>query len=84
MPSNPEDLKKALKAFKKRLKLTRLDEDSRLGHGPLSGTGRSEILAITPPGGFPREIWDELVNQGLLRRSGYGLYELVQKRMHED
>lgn len=79
MPANPEDLKRALKAFKKRLKLTRLDEDSRLGHGPLSGTGKSQIIAIPPPNGFALEIWQELVAQGHLRSSGYGLYELVEK-----
>jgi hypothetical protein len=84
MSATPEELKKALKAFKKRLKLTRLDEDSRLGHGPLSGTGRSQILAIQPPGGFPREIWDELAAQGFLRRSGYGLYELVEHLRREE
>lgn len=79
MPASPEELKRALKAFKKRLKLTRLDEDSRLGHGPLSGTGRSQILAIPPPAGFAPEVWQELVAQGHLRSSGYGLYELADK-----
>ena len=33
MPSSQDDLKKAYKAFKKRLKLTKLDDDSRIGHG---------------------------------------------------
>jgi hypothetical protein len=80
MPVNPEDLKRALKAFKKRLKLTRLDNDSRLGHGALTGAGKSEILAIQPPTGFPREVWEELVNQGHLRSAGYGLYELAGER----
>src|SRR5215207_1476708 len=37
MPATEEELKKALKAFKKRLKLTQLEEDSRLGHSPLTG-----------------------------------------------
>ena len=31
----PEVLKRAMKAFKKRLKLTSLDDDSRLGRGPV-------------------------------------------------
>jgi len=34
---DPEQLRKAMKAFKKRLKLTRLDDESSLGHGPMSG-----------------------------------------------
>ena len=41
-------LKNALKAFKKRLKLTRLDEESRLGHGAMSSDGESGIVAIPP------------------------------------
>jgi hypothetical protein len=75
-----EELKKAYQAFKKRLKLTRLDNDSRLGRGPMSGTGRDQIMAIQPPGGFPPEVWDELVAQGKLRRSGHGLYEIAEGR----
>ena len=35
----PEQLKLAYKAFKKRLKLTRLDSESKLGVGPLSSGG---------------------------------------------
>ena len=78
MASSPEDLKKAYNAFKKRLKLTRLDNDSRLGHGPMTSHGHDQILAIQPPGGFPPGIWDELVAAGKLRPSGHGLYELAQ------
>jgi hypothetical protein len=72
----PEVLKSALKAFKKRLKLTALDDDSRLGHGPFSG-GATGVFAIQPPGQFPREVWQELCRQGKLRDSGHGLYELA-------
>jgi hypothetical protein len=80
MPVDPEELKRAFKAFKKRLKLTRLDNDSRLGRGPLSGTGKSEIVAIQPPTGFTREVWEELVVQGHLRNAGYGMYEIAERR----
>ena len=69
-------LKNALKAFKKRLKLTRLDDESRLGHGAMSIGGQSGIVAIAPPAQYPRAVWDELVRQGKLRRAGHGLYEL--------
>ena len=41
----PDELKAALKAFKKRLKLTRLDNESRLGGGPLTGRS-SDIVGI--------------------------------------
>lgn len=73
-------LRNALKAFKKRLKLTRLDDESKVGHGPMTGGGRSGIVAITPPARYPPEVWDELVRQGRLRRSGHGLLELPDNR----
>ena len=73
-------LKNALKAFKKRLKLTRLDEESRLGHGAMSSGGKSGIVAITPPTRYPQAVWDELVRRGKLRRAGHGLYELPDER----
>jgi len=72
---SPEVLKRALKAFKKRLKLTSLDEDSRLGKGAFSG-GHQGVCAIQPPNQFPREVWEQLCRQGKLRSSGHGLYEL--------
>lgn len=78
MPSTEEDRKKALRAFRKRLKLTQLDDDSRLGHSPLSGSGRSKVVAIQPPAGFGKEIWEELAESGFLKRDGNGFYQLVE------
>lgn len=75
---SPEVLKRALKAFKKRLKLTALDEDSRLGKGPFSG-GAQGVCAIQPPNQYPDEVWAELCRQGKLRNSGHGLYELPRR-----
>ena len=74
----PQQLKQAMKAFKKRLKLTRLDAESTLGGGPLSGGRDSGIVAIQPPIQYPRQLWDKLAEQGKLRRVGGGLYELAQ------
>ncbi len=74
----PEVLKRALKAFKKRLKLTQLDCESSLGVGPLSGGRPSGIVAITPPNQYPRHVWDAMVEQGRLKKAGPGQYELVQ------
>ncbi|MCX5644210.1 MAG: hypothetical protein NTZ17_05940 [Phycisphaerae bacterium] len=71
-------LKQALKAFKKRLKLTRLDEESGLGGGPFSSGRASGIVAIQPPNQYPHEVWDKLVEQGRLRRVAAGLYALTQ------
>lgn len=76
---DPTQLRNALKAFKKRLKLARLDDESRLGHGAMSSGGRSGIVAITPPSQYPQAVWDELVQQGKLRKAGYGMYELADE-----
>jgi hypothetical protein len=76
MPATEEELRKALKAFKKRLKLTQLDEDSKLGHSPLTGS-KSRVISIQPPLGFGRDIWEELADKGYLIRDGVGFYELV-------
>ena len=73
----PQELKAALKAFKKRLKLTCLDDQSRIGVGPMSSGRQSGIVAITPPDQYPPAIWEELVRQGKLKRLGGGQYALV-------
>jgi hypothetical protein len=72
-----QTLRLALKAFKKRLKLTRLDAESSLGGGPMSGGRDSGIVAIQPPNQYPRKLWDTLVKQGKLRSAGGGLYQLA-------
>ncbi len=76
-PFSKEELKRAYQAFKKRLKLTRLDDESKVGHGPMSGGGRSGVVAITPPNQYPKEIWQELVKQGKLKQAGHGMFEMV-------
>ena len=73
---DPATLKRAMKALRKRLKLTRLDDESKLGHRATSSGKQSQIVAIMPPYGYPQEIWDELVAQGKLKDSGRGFYEL--------
>ena len=73
----PEVLRNALKAFKKRLKLTRLDDESSLGRGPMSGGKSSGIVGIMPPNQYPRAVWDELVAQGRLKYAGQGMYQLA-------
>ena len=76
-PIAKEELKRALKAFKKRLKTTRLDDESRVGHGPMSGGGDSGIVAITPPDQYSKAVWEALVQQGKLKHASHGMYELV-------
>jgi hypothetical protein len=71
-----EELKRALKAFKKRLKLTRLDDESGLSR---AGGKKSGISGITPPTGHPPGIWDELVTKGKLKRDMGNTYSLVKE-----
>lgn len=72
-----EELRKALKAFKKRLKLARLDDESSIGRGPMSGGHASSIVAVMPPNQYPKAVWDKLVEQGRLKYAGQGLYQLA-------
>lgn len=74
--SSEEDLKKAYKAFKKRMKLMRLDEESGLTRG---NNKKSGITGITPPAGFPPGIWEELAVAGKLKREGHGIYSLTNE-----
>ncbi len=67
-----DEQKRAMKAFKKRLKLARLDDESGLS----KGSKRSAIAGITPPSGFPPGVWEELVTVGKLKREGGGTYSL--------
>jgi hypothetical protein len=73
-----EVVKAALKAFRKRLKLTKLNDESKLGRSPLSGGKKSQVMAIIPPAQYPKGVWDELVRQGKLRDTGSGFYELLE------
>jgi hypothetical protein len=86
-PTNPEGqptpeqfskelLKSAYVAFKKRWKLTKLDEESRIGRGPMSSGQRSTIVGIQPPNQFPAAVWELLVQQGKLKRAGRDQYAL--------
>lgn len=73
-----ETCKKAMRAFKKRLTLTMLDADSKLGRGPLS-KGASAEASIIPPNEWPASVWQELVRQGKLRYVSDGFYELKKQ-----
>ena len=72
-----DELRRAMKAFKKRLKLSRLDAESGLGRGAMTGGNRSGIISIIPPHQYPKAVWDELVRRGRLKYIGQGLYEIV-------
>lgn len=70
------ELDRALKTFKKRLKVMRLADESKLRGRRLSSGRESEIDAIVPPTEFPREVWIALAARGDLRDTGGGFYRL--------
>ena len=71
-------LKRALKSYRKRLKLVRLDDESSSGRNPLSKGESSGITGVKAPEQYTRDIWDVLIAQGKLRDAGYGLLELAE------
>lgn len=74
-----ETLLRAMKALKKRLKVTRLDDESRLGHDAMSKGGRSGIVGVRPPEQYPAEVWQALEQKGRIRALGQGLYEVIDQ-----
>lgn len=70
------NLKRALRAFRKKLKSMRLDDESSLGNRYTTSGRASNIAAITPPNQYPKPVWDKLVELGRLKRSGQGTFEL--------
>ena len=83
-PSKPkpeidhDTLAHAMKAFRSRMKLTRLDAESRLGVGPMTGGKKHGIDAIIPPREIPHEVWEALADEGKLRRFDGGFYGLPE------
>lgn len=71
-----DNLKRALKAFRRKLKSYRRDDESRLGSKYVTSGKTSSISAIEPPKEYPREVWDKLVASGRLKKGGGGTYEL--------
>jgi hypothetical protein len=68
-------LKRAMNAYKKRLKLMRADDEISSSRNPLTRGASSSISGIRPPEQFTQDVWDVLVAQGRLRDGGDGLLE---------
>ena len=75
-----ETLKRARKALKKRLKVTRLDDESSLGHDAMSSGGSSGIVGVRPPTQYPPEVWQALVDKGRLRSDRNGVFEIIEQQ----
>lgn len=74
-----ETLQRAMKALKKRLKVTRLDDMSKLGRDPMSKGGNSGIVAVKPPPQYPLEVWQALEAKGRVKSDRNGLYEILEQ-----
>jgi hypothetical protein len=72
----PETLRLAMRAFRTRLSLTVLDEESKLGRSPLTKGPGAGVAAIVPPSEWPDSVWQELARQGRLVYIGQGFYEM--------
>jgi hypothetical protein len=70
------NLKRAVKAFRRKLKSMKRDDESRLGNRYVTAGRSSDISAITPPREFPAPVWEKLVQLGRLKRAGQGTYTL--------
>ena len=78
-PGTPseDDLNRAYGAFKKRLKLTRLDQESKLGASRPMTSGKSAgDISIQPPNDYPRAVWQELAKRGRIKDTGGGFYKM--------
>ena len=81
LPDIPgETLREAMKAFRKRLKLMKLDHESKLGRSPLTGGKDAGFDSILPPEQFPTEVWKVLVAKGELESTGRGFYKIPEQR----
>lgn len=74
-----ETLQRAVKALKKRMKLTRLDDESKLGHDAMSRGGASGVVAVKPPEQYPAAVWQALEAKGRIRLDRHGLAELIEQ-----
>ncbi len=77
-PAEATDAEKAaaMRAFRKRLKLGRLSDESRIGNRPTTSGRSSDIDAILPPNDFPSHVWKALAADGRLVYTGQGFYAL--------
>ena len=81
LPEIPdEELRSAMKAYRKRLKLIKLDHESKLGRSPLSGGKDAGFESIIPPEQWAPEVWKVLAAKGELESTGQGFYKLPDVR----
>ncbi len=73
------DMESAMRAFRKRIKLARLSDESTLGGRQLTSGKKSGIDAMMPPREFPAAVWIALAEAGRLKHVGEGFYSLPEE-----
>lgn len=71
-----DNLKRALRSFRRKLKTLKREDESKLGSRYVTYGKESNISAITPPHEYPRKVWLKLVELGRLKDAGGGTYRL--------
>lgn len=66
----------ALRAFRKRVKFARLDHESKLGVGPLTGGKHSDFDSMIAPHDYPMYVWKALAADGDLIDDGGGFFRI--------
>lgn len=70
----------ALRAYRKRVQLTRLDHESKPARSPLS-SGRTRIsMPSFHPNQYPPEVWQALARRGGLESTDQGLDKIPLQR----
>ncbi|MFG0305529.1 MAG: hypothetical protein ACF8Q5_04875 [Phycisphaerales bacterium JB040] len=83
-PVTEREMADAIKAFRKRLEIMRLSDESKLGGRYTSGGRTSDIDAIEPPREYPKRVWKALAKAGRLRDTGRGFYALPFEKPSDD
>ncbi|MDP7006129.1 MAG: hypothetical protein QF718_07975 [Phycisphaerales bacterium] len=66
----------ALRCFRKRVKFIKLDRESKLGVGPLSGGKEAKVDSMMAPHDYPMEVWLALAKDGHLVDDGGGFFHI--------
>jgi len=71
-----DQIVEALRVFRKRIKFMKLDHESKLGVGPLSGGKELKFDSIMAPHDYPMGVWKALAHDGHLIDDGGGFFRL--------
>ena len=66
----------AMRCFRHRVKFIKLDRESKLGVGPLSGGKEANVDSMMAPHDYPMEVWLALVKDGQLIDDGGGFLQV--------